>query len=846
MSTQNSSKSKQWFKRIIIILILLELGYLLIFNILLNTLFVQKQINSMEPERFQLQWESAWTPYPTRIHIEKLTARGKSVSKEWQADIGSLSVSLSLLPLIDHHVKLRNIKIGNIAYAEQSNQSVVAVQPAAVQKENVDKTVTMMMENNDERKPWDIELRGVEIHGHHTVETDRFSGELDGDIDTDLALTTKESLLSVKDGKMDIVINTLHDHEGKEMVKQGKIKSVFKISPLHFMKMQRGEWLKYLTFDSDITARMENLDIFSRQLQRTKKIQVKGKGALESQIHLVRGKLLPGTKLQLEASEISVKKRGYLVHGEGKIQLDVTKKNPDILNGKIHFGNFKTFRTEDGKEADGSGRKERLFFHGKGLTLNSETNSTLYSKSLTAVSPSHLELIIPPVTVDDLSLMQQYVPDKWRVELYRGKGMLQGKVNMNEEELNATVKLSSKDAEIGFDEERMQSDLDMLIKMKVSTVPKLYADLTGTHMVLSNTKLLSLKKSDKRDSKTWNTKLKIEHGAVMLSLPDNNSGKALFEIFRKYKIKDMLAEAEGELKVTGDISQLFWVDLLMKSSLDFSVSGSGAVEADLLIKSGALVKKSMLKIRSKNIQMALLDYRCSGKGEFTVKKTEDKGVSGVIYALNFSDATMKREGEKEAKIVNVVMKLDRVDAKNSKENEPLHLQILSAKVKKVSLYNQYFPENSPFVFVDGSADLSADILLESNSTKGYVKLMTSGLKMKIDDQTLSGRLRIDTKIVRGEPRKMKFDISGSTIVLDKVRAGVDKVQHEKDDWSMILKLKKADIVWKKPLQLKSEIALSMKDSRPVVAMMDNKKVQFSSLSKLLLVKDLRGGCHDLH
>jgi uncharacterized protein involved in outer membrane biogenesis len=163
-------------------LLLLELGYLLIFNILLNTLFVQKQINSMEPERFQLQWESAWTPYPTRIHIEKLTAKGKSGSKEWQADIDSVSASMSLLPLIDHQVKLCNIKIGNIAYAEQSNQSVVAVQPAAVQKENADKTVTMMTGNNEKRKPWSIELRGVEIHGYHTVETDRFSGELDGDI----------------------------------------------------------------------------------------------------------------------------------------------------------------------------------------------------------------------------------------------------------------------------------------------------------------------------------------------------------------------------------------------------------------------------------------------------------------------------------------------------------------------------------------------------------------------------------------------------------------------------------------------------------------------------------------
>ena len=68
MSTQNSSKSKQWFKRIIITLVLLELIYLVVFNILLNTTYVQKQVNNMEPEKFQLQWESAWTPYPTRVH----------------------------------------------------------------------------------------------------------------------------------------------------------------------------------------------------------------------------------------------------------------------------------------------------------------------------------------------------------------------------------------------------------------------------------------------------------------------------------------------------------------------------------------------------------------------------------------------------------------------------------------------------------------------------------------------------------------------------------------------------------------------------------------------------------
>ncbi|MCK5913908.1 MAG: hypothetical protein KAG12_08500, partial [Desulfuromusa sp.] len=327
---------------------------------------------------------------------------------------------------------------------------------------------------------------------------------------------------------------------------------------------------------------------------------------------------------------------------------------------------------------------------------------------------------------------------------------------------------------------------------------------------------------------------------VMLSLPDNNSTKALFTMFRKHKIKDILAGAEGKLKVTGDISQLDWVNLLMNSSLDFSVSGSGVVEADLLIKNGSLVKKSMAKIRSKNLQVGLLDYRYSGDGKFTAEKTEGGGASGVIYALDLTDATMKREGEKEPKIVNVVMRLDGGDSQDSGEEKALRLQILSARVKNVSLYNQYFPENSPFVFVDGSADLSADILLESNSAKGYVKLMTDGLTMKVNEQTISGRLSVNTKIVGGEPKKMKFDISGSTIVLDQAKVLGENADYSKDDWRMDIKLEKADIVWKKPLELKSKTLLFMKDSRPIVAMIDNKKTKFALISNLLIAEDLRG------
>ena len=196
MPTQNSSKYKQWFKRIIITLVLLELSYLFIFNILLNTTFIQKQINTMEPEKFQVQWESAWTPYPTRVHIEKLTAKGKLGLKEWQAEVNSVSASLSLLSLMDHKVNVYNVEISDISYTEQPSLPVATTHPAAMQKNNM---VTTASGNDGERTPWDVELRGLKIHGHHIVKTDQFKGELDGDIDTDLVVTTKDRLLSIKD-----------------------------------------------------------------------------------------------------------------------------------------------------------------------------------------------------------------------------------------------------------------------------------------------------------------------------------------------------------------------------------------------------------------------------------------------------------------------------------------------------------------------------------------------------------------------------------------------------------------------------------------------------------------------
>jgi len=99
---------------------------------------------------------------------------------------------------------------------------------------------------------------------------------------------------------------------------------------------------------------------------------------------------------------------------------------------------------------------------------------------------------------------------------------------------------------------------------------------------------------------------------------------------------------------------------------------------------------------------------------------------------------------------------------------------------------------------------------------------------------------MDVKIASGVPKNMAFNIAGSTIVLDQARVIGSTVQYTQPDWSAIVKLDTANIVWRKPIRLQSQTSLKIKDSRPVVAMMDNKKEKHNWLSKLMTIKDIQG------
>ena len=376
----NGSKILKWFKIVIVTAVLLELVYLVVFDVALNSVSVKQKVNDMDPGRFQLKWDSAWTFYPSRIHLENLSVSGTSGEKDWEADIQFATASVSLSSLLFHKIKICNVAIDNINYSSRKSESA---QSHESQQSDTNETISQVKSGESEAdadeykgRHWDIELQGIKFRGHHKVAIDRLKGELDGTIITDLSVDTKENKLSLGDGTVDISIDRLHSASGDEIVKEAKLKGSFKIKPLDFKETRGSSVLKFLTFDASIDAQMQNLDVFDRQLHRIRKLRLNGNGAMTSHILFAEGKLLAGSMMQIDAKNLQIGRSPYSAEGDGRIELLVGKENPDVLDARITFGEYKAYEDEEqGKE-----KSKVTLFQGSGLEVYAKADSVIYQK----------------------------------------------------------------------------------------------------------------------------------------------------------------------------------------------------------------------------------------------------------------------------------------------------------------------------------------------------------------------------------------------------------------------------------------------------------------------------------
>ena len=107
-------------RRIAVAVVLAEVSYLVLANLALNVPLTQDLVNRIRPDKFNVEWESAWTWYPGQVSVKAVDASGRTRRQQWRVSVARASGQVSLLPLIGRNVRVNGVEAEDLTFSLQS------------------------------------------------------------------------------------------------------------------------------------------------------------------------------------------------------------------------------------------------------------------------------------------------------------------------------------------------------------------------------------------------------------------------------------------------------------------------------------------------------------------------------------------------------------------------------------------------------------------------------------------------------------------------------------------------------------------------------------------------------
>ncbi len=830
---------KTWLIRLVKILVITELVYLALINVALNLPLTQTIINSIKPEKYTVTWNRAWSFYPFRVHARTIFTNGQSRSQQWQAEAPAASASFSPVALLWHTVKLNNIEASDVSYSQRprpkpdKDYSTIRPYFPPIDNRELETDVVTLPPLKKNKKAWKIDITDIYAHGSHKLWLFQVQAKIEGELRTDLTFQTRGGPFSLSNGEVDIDLTSLIINGDDEVTKDGHVKGSIEFLPFVPKENKGIKTLNFLNVDASVQTETRRLAFLNVYLTNFKGMKIDGTGLVQGRIHMQQGRLEDGSNIEVTARELSLELLDNRIEGEGTVSIETS--GTEDTNVLIEFARLEAFDST----------RDALLFSGDGVAVEARGSRSILPASENPFTTKRLAITIPEVEVPDLKTYQAYLPDKWPFSLHGGKGRLQGFAEVTQAGLRSDLKLISEAADVGIKEYRFTTNLDMALKAESQAIAS-GVDISGSYVHLKGATLSN--EEAQRSSKPWHAGVDINQGRLSLLLPEDVAENAGFlEIYQGLKGKEVVTlidSGDEEIKITGSISDLSWLSVLFKNSVGLSITGSGEVSAAVILSQGWLGAGSELVIHPQTLGVDVLDYSAEGNGKASLIVEKGGEHPDLKLDVELKEGVMRRKDESEAFIEKVEMILKalikeiKIDEKDL--DIALHLQIPKAEIRDMSAYNQYLPPHSPMEFTGGHADFSADIKMTPETANGYVKLRTTDISARVDQQDVAGELTADITLIDGVPENMDFDISGSSITLDNVTVAGAEVSHDDENWSARFKLKKARAVWKKPINIHIEADLDMNNSKPIVAVIANQRGKHGWLEKALTIDDVNG------
>jgi len=849
---------KKSLSRLVSAVLILAASYLIPVNLALNVPATRSYLNSIQPDQFAVTWERAWSLFPLRFELTGLAADGQTATEQWQVDAQRAAAAVSLLPLLKGEIRLHDLDLDDIDLRlrprptpEDGHGAFVKYFPVI---RNRDSDALAEPVPGDEGGALVLAIGDIHVKGEHAFWVSHIRGALPGEVRGSVRMDTKAGRLSLAGGALDLALESLRIADQTHVTEGASLKGRIEIPPFTLSETKGLEFLRVGELDAQIDLPVQNLDFLVLLMPPAGAMELSGQGRLRGRVVLSGGEALQGTDLVVEAHELAMNLGPYEFGGDGSVEFMVDPADEAQADLIVRFDQV---RAELGSVGATDAGAPQVLFSGRGLTAQlhaAETDPTTTSTAVRAeelLSEVELTLLltIPSMEVADLAVYNRLFPDRWDLELLGGAGTVSGKVEVTSKTLSLDMDLASNRADLRYKHYHATTDLLLQLRAMVDQAAGATLHLGGTSLRIDDAKIVRTggtgASAREHRTKPWTADFRIAEGTLTLPTPaegdDADPIPSVAKVLEDQGFGALIASADGLLSTTLTVTRLDWIAELLNRPLGLSLTGSGEIDAEIVLADGWPTRGTTLRVPRESLSLALMDHRVDGKGTAILRLEKGGKKPRLRLAVALEEARLRRRDEPEPSIGEV-----RMDAEILVANPlvggaaDVTLNIHSARVRDMSIYNAYLPAHAPLSLISGEASLVGDLRFKPDSAKGELLLLAEGVRMLVDQEELSGDLRVDLLVRDGSAEDMRFDITGSSVVLDDVQV-IGKVGSARaPDWHARLQLEETQVLWHKPMHLDMAAGIIIKDTRPFVALLDNMRGEHGWIDNLLTVRDLGG------
>lgn len=828
--------------------------YLVGVNLALNLPATQVYLNSLRPDRLAIGWERAWSWYPLRVEFRGLAADGQTPTEQWQVDAGRAAASVSLLPLLDGEIRVHDLDLVDIDLRLRP-RSGPAEDDSAIRHHfpvirNRDPEARAEPEPEEEGGNLLLEIADIHVQGDHAFWVSHVRGTLPGEVRGSFSLDTGAGRFGLEGGALDLVLASLRIGDAQPVTDPASIKGQIEVPPFVIAEATGLGALILPEFDAEIDLPVQNLDFLTLLTGDMAGLDLKGQGRLRGRLVFSHGELLPGTDLIVEAHELAMTLARHAFNGDGTIELKVAPDDADQADLVVRFDEVRaSLLAEHPAAATEAGDVPGMtLFSGHGL------EALLHIEMRGGKPDLNLTLTLPAMEVPDLAVYNRLLPEEWETRLLGGSGRVHGQVVVTPETMRFELELGSDQAHLSYRDYQATTDLSLQLRARIAGAPdadEAVLDLSGTKLRLDNapTKVKSKAKHVKGPipPKPWKAELEVNDGNLSLPLAAEEAAggpvRAVAKALADQGFGALLATTHGRLLVTLTLSRLDWIAELLHRPLNLSLKGAAEIDAEILLANGLPAPGTTLQLPPEDLELGLLEHRVEGLGRAALSLEQDGHRPRLVMNIALTNARIRRKDESEPSIDGVRLDADVVVTDPFAEHAgkvDMALKLHSARVRTMSSYNPYLPAHAPLSLVSGEASLVGDLQLGPKSLRGELLLLAKDVRVALSQAEMTGDIRLDLLIRGDSATDMRFDITGSTLGLKGFKVTGETASALAPDWHADLELQKSKVLWRKPMHLDMNAAITIKDTRPFVALLDNARGEHRWIEDLLLVENLGG------